>query len=110
MIPYRYVRKLEEGNLHGATVAVFLYIYRQIRKGHAYPSFSTIRKGTGLADSTVRAVLQELDCAGLLYIQRCKKRNGAFSSNSYLLLHDTGAARRPTLYTVPQDTAQLPCL
>ena len=37
MIPYRYVRKLEEGNLHGATVAVFLYIYRQIRKGHAYP-------------------------------------------------------------------------
>ena len=110
MIPYRYVRKLEEENLHGAAVAVFLYIYRQIRKGHAYPSFSKIRKETGLADSTVRSALEELDCAGLLYIQRCKKSNGAFSSNSYLLLHDTGAARRPTLDTVSQDEAQLPRL
>lgn len=103
MIPYRYVRKLEEENLHGAAVAVFLYIYRQMRKGRAYPSFSTIHKETGLADSTVRAVLEELDCAGLLYIQRCKKRNGAFSSNSYLLLRDTGAVCRPTLAVVPED-------
>jgi DNA-binding MarR family transcriptional regulator len=89
MIPYRYVRKLEEEKLHGATVAVFLYIYRQVRKDHAYPSFSTIHKETGLAESTVRAALKELDYAGLLYIQRCKKRNGAFSSNSYLPLRDT---------------------
>jgi len=110
MIPYRYVRKLEEENLHGATVAVFLYIYRQIRKGHAYPSFSKIRKETGLADSTVRVAVQELDCAGLLYIQRCKKCNGAFSSNSYLPLRDTGAVCRPTLAVVPEDMAQLPCL
>jgi len=110
MIPYRYVRKLEEENLHGATVAVFLYIYRQIRKDHAYPSFSKIRKETGLADSTVRAAVQELDYAGLLYIQRCKKCNGAFSSNSYLPLRDTGAARRPALDAALEDTAQLPCL
>ena len=110
MIPYRYVRKLEEGRLHGSTVAVFLYIYRQIRKDHAYPSFSKIRKETGLADSTVRAAVQELDCAGLLYIQRCKKCNGAFSSNSYLPLRDTRAACRPTLAAVSEDMAQLPCL
>lgn len=103
MVPYRYVRKLEEENLHGATVAVFLYIYRQIRKDHAYPSFSKIRKETGLADSTVRSAVQELDGAGLLYIQRCKKCNGAFSSNSYLLLRDTGAVCRPTLAVVPED-------
>lgn len=109
VIPYRYVRKLEEAKLHGADVAVFLYIYCQIRKGHAYPSFSKIHKETSLADSTIRAALQELDCAGLLYIQRCKKCNGAFSSNSYLPLRDTVAARRPTLDTVPQDEAQLPC-
>ncbi|WP_312938767.1 helix-turn-helix domain-containing protein [Oscillibacter sp.] len=103
MIPYRYVRKLEEAKLHGAAVAVFLYIYRQMRKDHAYPSFSKIRKEAGLADSTVRAAVQELDCAGLLYIQRCKKCNGAFSSNSYLLLRDTRAVCRPTLAVVPED-------
>ena len=107
MIPYRLVRKLEEGGLHGATVAVFLYIYRQMRKGHAYPSFSKIRKETDLADSTVRAALKALDCARLLYIQRCRKRNGAFSSNSYRPLRDTGVARRLTLDTVPEDAVQL---
>lgn len=109
MIPYRYVRKLEEAKLHGATVAVFLYICRQIRKGHAYPSFSKIHKETGLAESTAQAALKVLDCAGLLYIQRCKKCNGAFSSNSYLPLRDTVTSRRPTLDAVPEDTVQLPC-
>ncbi|WP_294857356.1 helix-turn-helix domain-containing protein [uncultured Oscillibacter sp.] len=114
MIPYRYVRKLEEGRLHGATVAVFLYVLRQIRKDHAYPSFSKVHKETGLAESTVRAALKELDSAGLLFIQRCKKRNGAFSSNSYLPLRDAMAIRRPilakTLRAAHQETAQRVCV
>ncbi|WP_312281285.1 helix-turn-helix domain-containing protein [Oscillibacter sp.] len=114
MIPYRYVRKLEEGRLHGASVAVFLYVYRQIRKDHAYPSFSKVHKETGLAVSTVRVALKALDCAGLFYIQRCKKRNGAFSSNSYLPLRDAMAIRRPilakTLRAARQAAAQRNCL
>jgi len=95
-------------------VAVFLYVFRQIRTDHAYPSFSKVHKETGLAESTVRAALKELDCAGLLYIQRCKKRNGAYSSNSYLPLRDAMAMRRPslakTLGAARQEAAQRVCV
>ncbi len=109
LVPYRLLRRLCGLGVHGASVKVFLYVYRIMRDECAYPSFSKIRKRTGLADSTVRSVLKVLDCVGLLYIRHCRKRNGAFTSNSYLLLHDAGYVCRPTQQAAPKPAAQRPC-
>ena len=109
LVPYRLLRRLCGLGIHGASVDVFLYVYRIMRDECAYPSFSKIREKTGLADSTVRTVLKVLDCVGLLYIERCRKRNGAYTSNSYRLLHDTRYVCGSTLQAAPKSAAQRPC-
>ena len=103
--------------IHGALVSVFLYVYRMMRleelrrqsrkkEPRAYPSFSMIAEKTGHRDSTVRAALKVLEAVGLLYIERCLKRNGAYSCNSYRLLHDTLARLRPTWLCVAWSATQ----
>ncbi|MDN0033176.1 helix-turn-helix domain-containing protein [Oscillibacter valericigenes] len=117
LIPYRLLRRLCSLGIHGAPVAVFIYVYRMMRleelrrqshkkEPRAYPSFSMIAEKTGRADSTVRAALKVLEAVGLLYIERCLKRNGAYSCNSYRLLHDTLARLRPTWLCVARSAAQ----
>ena len=109
LVPYRLLRRLCGLGIHGASVDVFLYVYRIMRDECAYPSFSKIREKTGLADSTVRSVLKVLYCVGLLYIRHCRKRNGVFTSNSYLLLHDAGYVSGSTQQAASKPAAQRPC-
>lgn len=98
LVPCRLWRRIFRAGVHGAQVSVFLYIYRLMRleelrrrsakrERRAYPSFSMLTANTGHADSTVRAALKALTEIGLLHTQRCRKRCGAYTCNSYFLLH-----------------------
>jgi len=91
LIPYSFLDKLRRRVIRCTDIPVFLYVRSQVNKDHAYPSLKKIARETGLAIRSVCRALKALTAAGLLYIEKCLKINGAFSCNSYFLLHGHAA-------------------
>lgn len=92
LIPYSFLDKLRRRLIRCSDIPVFLYVRYRMNKGKAYPSLKKIARETGLALRSVCHALKALTAAGLLYIEKCRKINGAFSCNSYFLLHGHAAA------------------
>ena len=94
LIPYSILDKLRRRVIRCTDIPVLLYVRSQVNvnKGYAYPSLKKIVKETGLAMRCVCGALKALAAAGLLYIEKCLKVNGAFSCNSYFFLRGRAAA------------------
>ena len=94
LIPYSLLDKLRRRVIRCTDIPVFLYVRSMVNvhKGYAYPSLKMIVKETGLAMRSVCGALKALTAAGLLYIEKCLKVNGAFSCNSYFFLRSRAAA------------------
>lgn len=57
--------------------------------GECWPGIKSIAGKTGTSRSTVKRAIRDLQCMGLLRIERRKRRNGSWSSNRYWLAIDT---------------------
>lgn len=94
--------------MKNSSFTIFLFLlYCSGNETKAFPSLNEICKGLGASKSTVCIALDELDDVGLVYQERCLKRNGAFSRNSYHIVQNavnftnTGKDRRcPTLFRI----------
>lgn len=94
--------------MKNSSFTIFLFrLYCSGNDTKAFPSLNEICKGLGASKSTVCIALDELDDEGLIYQERCLKRNGAFSRNSYHIVQNaahftnTGKESRcPTLFRI----------
>ena len=68
--------------------ATYLYLRERSNKdGTCFPSVPTASRDTGLSEATVKRAIQDLITAGWLQKEPRLRRNGARSSNLYLLKH-----------------------
>ena len=75
-------------NLPSRAVPVYLYLRERSNKdGICFPSILTVSRDTGLSEATVKRAIQDLIAAGWLQKEPRLRRNGARSSNLYLLKH-----------------------
>ena len=75
-------------NLPSRAVTVYLYLRERSNKdGICFPSILTVSRDTGLSEATVKRAIQDLTAAGWLQKEPRLRRNGARSSNLYLLKH-----------------------
>lgn len=89
LVPYELTRRARWRNVHGAALLVLLHLHHRMRgKGRCWPSCAKMAKDTHLANSTVREAIKLLERVGLILKQCCRKRNGAYSSNSYFPLKE----------------------
>lgn len=72
-----------------------VYICHVPETGYLLVPYQLLRRLCGLG---IHGALKVLEAVGLLYIDRCLKRNGAYSCYSYWLLHDTLNRLRPTCF------------
>lgn len=94
-------------NLGLSDFAAVLYAQVLTEAGNtnrAFPSISRIQRTTGATRSTVCAGLKLLKKLSSLLVQLCKKRNGAYSSNSYILIKEC-SAMAPTPSVSVQEAA-----
>ena len=69
-------------------MTVYLYLRERSNKdGTCFPSIPTVSRDTGLSEATVKRAIQDLVAAGGLQKEPRLRRNGARSSNLYLLKH-----------------------
>ena len=67
---------------------VYLYLRERSNKdGTCFSSIPTVSRDTGLSEATVKHAIQDLTTAGWLQKEPRLRRNGARSSNLYLLKH-----------------------
>ena len=75
-------------NLPSRAATVYLYLRERSNKdGTCFPSIPTVSRDTGLSEATVKRAIQDLTAAGWLQKEPRLRRNGARSSNLYLLKH-----------------------
>ena len=75
-------------NLPSRAVTVYLSLRERSNKdGTCFPSIPTVSRDTGLSEATVKRAIQDLIAAGWLQKEPRLRRNGARSSNLYLLKH-----------------------
>lgn len=96
LIPYSSPDKLRRRVIRCTDVPVFLYV--RYRMSKAYPGLKKTAKETGLARCSVCNALKSLTAVGLLYIEKCRKVNGAFPCNSYFLLRGRTVAPTRSVY------------
>ena len=69
-------------------VVAYLYLRERSNKDSTcFPSIPTVSRDTGLSEATVKRAIQDLIAAGWLQKEPRLRRNGARSSNLYLLKH-----------------------
>ena len=77
-----------QDKLPSRTVTVYLYLRKRSNKdGNCFPSIPTVSRDTGLSEATVKRAIGDLIAAGWLQKEPRLRRNGARSSNLYLLKH-----------------------
>ena len=77
-----------QDNLPSRAVTVYLYLRERSNKdGTCFPSIPTVSRDTGLSEATVKRAIGDLIAAGWLQKEPRLRRNGARSSNLYLLKH-----------------------
>ena len=75
-----------QDKLPSRAVTVYLYLRERSNKdGTCFPSILTVSRDTGLSEATVKRAIQDLVSAGWLQKEPRLRRNGARSSNLYLL-------------------------
>ena len=83
-----FLDKFYQQNLPSRAVTVYLYLRERSNKdGTCFPSIPTVSRDTGLSEATVKRAIQDLIAAGWLQKEPRLRRNGARSSNLYLLKH-----------------------
>ena len=77
-----------QDKLPSRAVTVYLYLRERSNKdGTCFPSIPTVSRDTGLSEATVKRAIGDLIAAGWLQKEPRLRRNGARSSNLYLLKH-----------------------
>ena len=77
-----------EQEMTESAVTVYLYFRERSNKdGICFPSIPIVSRDTGLSEATVKRAIQDLTAAGWLQKEPRLRRNGARSSNLYLLKH-----------------------
>ena len=77
-----------QDKLPSRAVTVYLDLRERSNKdGTCFPSIPTVSRDTGLSEATVKRAIQDLTAAGWLQKEPRLRRNGARSSNLYLLKH-----------------------
>ena len=77
-----------QDKLPSRAVTVYLYLRERSNKdGTCFPSIPTVSRDTGLSEATVKRAIGDLVAAGWLQKEPRLRRNGARSSNLYLLKH-----------------------
>ena len=75
-----------QDKLPSRAVTVYLYLRERSNKdGTCFPSIPTVSRDTGLSEATVKRAIGDLIAAGWLQKEPRLRRNGARSSNLYLL-------------------------
>ena len=99
-------------NLPSRAVTVYLYLRERSNKdGTCFPSIPTVSRDTGLSEATVKRAIQDLTAAGWLQKEPRLRRNGARSSNLYLLKHgkrgrgNAGGSCKKTIFLPRRNSA-----
>lgn len=99
--------KIFDAPMTSSAFVAALYLYYQAgNSSRCFPSLVAICRGIGASIATVCRARRVLDTVRLFFILRCKKRNRAFSSNSYHILQ-TAPGVSDASSSEPQPSPQL---
>lgn len=88
MVQRRLLKLLRNKRIKGATFSLLLHICYRRNRGRAYPSLRKMERETGISKKTLCEAKKLLIASGLIYLQFCIKKNGAYSCSSYFLLQE----------------------
>lgn len=84
--PYTIVPAWVADRLRGNALLVYVHLgLHADRHGSAWPGHARLAEATGLGQSTIRAILKELEAQGIVTIEARQRANGSQTSNLYVL-------------------------